>query len=257
MPENMGYVMFGRPERLEDLYVTGEMDIKDIRCNQDCLEENNRLVKIFEESQQAEMDKVANYWKISYLNIFSLNAHYKDMINDNAIINSDIIGLGETWLERNSNVQLENFEGHFASFGRGKGVAGFTKMALMEEPHTFSSEDFSAVSLRTAKFQIIFLYLSSGCDKQELFNLLDQWILNDIPTAVMGDMNEDIFKKSKFDLIMTSKGFDQLIKEATYIEGSLIDHIYINRAMKKKNILTKVESCYYSDHDIITLYINM
>ena len=28
MPENMGYVMFGRPERLEDLYVTGEMDIK-------------------------------------------------------------------------------------------------------------------------------------------------------------------------------------------------------------------------------------
>ena len=59
-------------------------------------------------------------------------------------------------------------------------------------------------------------------------------------------MNEDIFNKSKFDLIMTSKGFDQLIKEATYIEGSLIDHIYINRAMKKKNILTKVESCTYS-----------
>ena len=36
IPENMGYVMFGRPERLKDLYVTGEMNIIDIRCNKDC-----------------------------------------------------------------------------------------------------------------------------------------------------------------------------------------------------------------------------
>ena len=36
IPKNMGYVMFGRPERLKDLYVTGEMNIIDIRCNKDC-----------------------------------------------------------------------------------------------------------------------------------------------------------------------------------------------------------------------------
>ena len=58
MPENMGYVMFGRPERLEDLYVTGEMNINDIRCNQDCLEENKRLSRVFEDSQKAEIEKL-------------------------------------------------------------------------------------------------------------------------------------------------------------------------------------------------------
>ena len=48
MPENMGYVMFGRPEKLEDLFVTGEINIKDLRCNIDCLEESKRLEKKFE-----------------------------------------------------------------------------------------------------------------------------------------------------------------------------------------------------------------
>ena len=45
MPENMGYVMFGRPEKLEDLFVTGEINVKDLRCNIDCLEESKRLEK--------------------------------------------------------------------------------------------------------------------------------------------------------------------------------------------------------------------
>ena len=100
MPENMGYVMFGRPERLEDLFVTGDMDIKDIRCNEDCLKETQRLQKVFEESEQVKRDKFANHWKISYLNVRSLNAHHKDVSNDNAIYDSDVLGLGETWMKK-------------------------------------------------------------------------------------------------------------------------------------------------------------
>jgi hypothetical protein len=231
------------------------MNIKDIRCNQDCLEENKRLIRVFEESQQAEVDNFANCWKISYLNINSLNAHYKDMSNDNAINNSDMIGLGETWMERNTTINIENFQGHFASFGRGKGAAGFTKMALIEEPGIVASKTHSAVSFKTSKFHVIFLYLSSGYDKEAVSKLLDKWIHNDVPTTVMGDMNENILSKSKLELFMKSKGFTQLVKEPTYIQGSVIDHVYINQAMEKKNVLTKINSCYYSDHDVITLYI--
>ena len=124
MPENMGYVMFGRPEKLEDLFVTGEINIKDLRCNIDCLEESKRLEKIFEESLQIERNRIANHWKISYLNIQSLIAHHEDMVNDNSINNSDMIGLGETWLEKGTSIEIENHEGHFANYGRGKGVAG-------------------------------------------------------------------------------------------------------------------------------------
>ena len=69
----------------------------------------------------------ASYWKISYLNISSRNAHLKDMLINNANNNSDIIGLGETWLEMDAKVDIENFDGHFANFGTGKGVAGLKK----------------------------------------------------------------------------------------------------------------------------------
>ena len=255
MPENMGYVMFGRPEKLEDLFVTGEINIKDLRCNIDCLEESKRLEKKFEESLQIERNRIANHWKISYLNIQSLIAHHEDMVNDNSINNSDMIGLGETWLEKGTTIEIENFQGHFANFGRGKGLAGYTKLKLVEIPGIVSSKTHSAISLKTSQFQIIFLYLSKDYDKEVVYNLLNMWINEDIPTAIMGDMNENALKKSKLVEFMTSKGFVQLINETTFIQGSVIDHIYINQAMQKKSFFTKVDSCYYSGHDIISLYI--
>ena len=102
----------------------------------------------------------------------------------------------------------------------------------------------------------VHIYLSSNYEKEKVFNLLSKWIDVDVPIAIMGDMNENIFSKSKLETFMVSKGFTQLIQESTYIQGSIIDHIYINQAMKEKNVLTKIDSCYYSDHDVITLYIN-
>jgi len=90
---------------------------------------------------------------------------------------------------------------------------------------------------------------------QKVFKLLSKWINFDVPTAVIGDMNKNILSKSKLETFMISKGFTQLLQESTYIQGSIIDHIYINQAMKEKNFLTKIESCYYSDHDIISLCI--
>ena len=128
-------------------------------------------------------------------------------------------------------------------------------MALIEEPFIIASNNHSAISFKTSQFQIIFLYLSSNYEKEKVFNLLSKWINVNVPTAVMGDMNENILSKSKLETFMMSKGFTQLIQESTYIQGSIIDHIYINQAMKEKNVLTKIDSCYYSDHDVISLYI--
>ena len=55
---------------------------------------------------------------------------------------------------------------------------------------------------------------------------------------------------------MKEKGFNQLIKEPTRAEsGSIIDHIYVNHAMANKEVFTQVNAAYYSDHDIISLYI--
>ena len=46
-----------------------------------------------------------------------------------------------------------------------------------------------------------------------------------------------------------------LVKSPTCDTGSTLDHIYVNDAMKLKGTTTELDAAYYSDHDIISLYI--
>ena len=121
-----------------------------------------------------------------------------------------------------------------------------------------SKETYSALLLKTKDFHIIFLYLSNNYDKNCLFSLLEMWIEDDFPTAVLGDINEDLLtlKKMAFSKKMSKKGFHQLIKETTCVTGSLIDHVYANSPMRALGISTEITACYYSDHDIISLFVS-
>ena len=110
---------------------------------------------------------------------------------------------------------------------------------------------------KTNQFHIIFSYLSLSYNKDELFGLLEMWIENDIPTAIIGDVNENLgrLKIQPFNRKMNSLGFEQLIKSVTCDTGSTLDHIYVNNAMKLKGITTETNATYYSDHDIVSLKI--
>ena len=188
----------------------------------------------------------------------SAGGHREDVRSDNFLMDTDMFGLGETSLEQDNKVDYNGYSGYFANFGTGKGVAGFTKIDLTQPPETVSSKTYSAIQFKTDQFHIIFLYLSSNYNKEELFQLLDMWIEGDVPTAVIGDVNENlgIFKKRPLAKKMLSLGFEQLIKEPTCQTGSIIDHLYVNDAMKGKGISTDTNAAYYSDHDIISLYIS-
>ena len=257
MPDGMCYVMLGRSERLEDIYIkcSEEMDMTAIRCDDTALEESKRLEKIFELDAFEKKEKRANHWKISYVNIQSLNAHYEDALIDNELNDSDIFGLGETHLHETHFINFEGFIGHFANVGKGKGQAAFTKMKLLSEPENVASDTCSAIFLRTIHFNIIFLYLSKNYNKNSVFTLLENWMKESTPTVVMGDVNENILENSKFEKFMKTKGFHQIIEKATYIDGSIIDHLYINELMQKRNCFHEQYSNYYSGHDAISLYI--
>ena len=47
-----------------------------------------------------------------------------------------------------------------------------------------------------------------------------------------------------------------MVDKPTRESGRLIDHIYVNNAMDQTRISTQVDANYYSDHDIISLYIS-
>ena len=174
-------------------------------------------------------------------------------------MDSDIFGLGETWLEEDQKVHFEGFSGYFANFGSGKGIAGYSNLDLVAQPERYGSETYSAMMLKTSNFHIVFLYLSKNYDRQGLSYHLNLWIEEAVPTAVIGDINENLLKmpmkEANFAKMMKQKGFHQLIKEPTCHTGSLIDHLYVNNAMKALNISSQTDPAYYSDHDIISLYI--
>ena len=128
LQKGMAYVMLGRSSRLQDIFIAGELDVNEIKCDPNALEESNRLDEIFDQSVEQEQERRFQHWKISYLNVRSMKAadgHAKDVAKDNFIMDSDIFGLGETWLEEDQEVQFEGFSGYFANFGSGKGIAGY------------------------------------------------------------------------------------------------------------------------------------
>ena len=112
------------------------------------LPEAERLQNIFDENEAKDHAEKEKHFKISYLNvqsIKSLNGHRQDVMRDDALLEADILGLGETWLENGQNIDLEGYSGYFASSGNGKGVAGFSKFQLTSEPELSSTKDCSAI----------------------------------------------------------------------------------------------------------------
>lgn len=256
MQNGMAYVMLGRSVRREDIYIAEELDFSQIRCDQEALEESKRLLKIFHENEAELVQKRSKFWKISYLNVRSLTAHQDDVRVDNFLLDSDILGFGETWLIGKNTINLDRYRGYFANHGIGKGVAGYTKMELISAPDIFQSSSASAIMLKTINFDIIFLYLSRDYNQQSVFSLLNSWIHVQKPTAIIGDINENILDSSKFQKFLRGKGFYQMVHKPTHESGSLIDHIYINDGLDQTGLSTQVDACYYSDHDIVSLYVS-
>ena len=46
-----------------------------------------------------------------------------------------------------------------------------------------------------------------------------------------------------------------MIQKATCDTGSLLDHIYINNALQNLEFFIEQSAAYYSDHDIVSLYV--
>ena len=170
-------------------------------------------------------------------------------------MDSDIFSLGETHLVPGETIVFENFSGHFASSGKYRGTAVYTKMTMCNEPCSVVTQNYSAIQVKTIAFDLIFMYLSKDFDHDSLFGHVDDWVDKDKPTAVIGDVNWDFSQETKMKKSMKIRGFSQQIQKATYDDGTLIDHVYVNEPMNNLGIFTEQEAAYFTDHDIVTLFI--
>ena len=254
MERGMAYVMLGRCENLKDIFIAGDFKKEGIRIDEDALEESKALEKAFLERQ---VPVPSNLVKVSFLNVRSLRAHFEDVKQESSVVTSEIFGLGETWLYPNETVLFEGFKSCFANVGKGKGLASYSKTNLDTEELSHIAETFSAICVRSEYLDVIFIYLSQGFNKDELFKLLENWIVETKETAILGDVNWNYSEKHDMKDFMAKKNFSQLIKSPTREHGStIIDHIYINKKLKERGCFEKQEPVHFSDHDLITLFVN-
>ena len=103
---------------------------------------------------------------------------------------------------------------------------------------------------------MISVYLSKDFDWNELHNTLEEWILEDKNVVIIGDTNINYLKKSHNLLkFLKKKNFTQLVDRPTHICGGLLDQIFVNPSLLKKNPFHSQRCDYHSDHDEIVLHI--
>ena len=92
------------------------------------------------------------------------------------------------------------------------------------------------MKFEAADIVIIGVYRSNEGNCRDIGEKLDAMAVEDKFCVIGGDININLLK-SPNNLItakLKEKGFEQIVKKATHIEGGLIDHVYIRQGKKNK-----------------------
>ena len=178
--------------------------------------------------------------------------HIRD---DKCLLKSDLIVLTETWLEQTQSTydqyQLTDYKENLNCIGRGRGIASYFNLKF-KHTQDINYDGCSISKSEAEKLDVIGIYRSQEGNIMELISKLEDLITEGKTTVIGGDMNICALAHPKNYLSATlrQKGFEQLVKRSTHIEGGMIDHIYIIQGEKTRFSYKVVNfPKYYSDHD--------
>ena len=191
---------------------------------------------------------------IQTLNIRSLQKHHKNLSKD-PLIGARVIALQETWCspdQGHQDLALPHYQVHFASKGRGKGVATFFKPEFQVTGSII--KDFYQISkVSSAEVDVINVYCSQGFNKTSFLKDLGALASGRKQCFIVGDFNINFLSQNE-DLVIKkiiSSGFKQIVTLPTHIAGSLLDHVYIRNSAVEYKI--EVNFPFYSDHAAISI----
>ena len=253
--ENQAHVMFSRVQVSEQVIIVEKFEKEDIRTSKKALAELKKMNKrSLNENPTPWYRKSENSIKIASLNCRRLQTNFDHIKNDPTLMNSDILNLSETWLDEETNktcgLKLEDYNQHFTSQGKGKGIVSYYKDKLFKLDRDISKQTAQIAKISSEKLDIIHIYRSNTHPLDELTNDIINMIEDEKTTLIVGDFNVCIKKNPNNKLSETMKdfGFIQLLEEATHMLGGYLDHAYYRSC---KSIYPHIErySPFYSDHD--------
>ena len=254
----MAYVMLGRSERLQDIsIVRDKFDVSKIKCSEKAKEENDLLAERAEERKRRNNFFEEGKLNIGFINIRSMREHWQDFIADGSFQKCQVIGLCETWLHKDEEVNLEDYDAEVVNVGRGQGVAAFNNVQA-NVVYKFGSPKLSIIALEFRQWLVIFMYASQGAQSQDIISKLANLFCHASDIIVVGDMNWDYFgQDNAIKRFFQQNDFVQLIANPTHEQGGLLDHVYMRGGDSEKKVTVYQKARYYSDHDAILIKINV
>ena len=251
------YVMLGRTENLNQIYLAkfDDSKFKVDKSLEKSLKENKNLEK--RAKKVLESDNwltLSDTFRLSSLNIRSLQSHFTDLEVDHCLLNSDVIAVSETWCSTEPP-KLKGYNGFHALAGRGEGISLFIKNnhKLTSIPKIYNEQHIQIISASLEKVAIVLVYRSPAYHSQELLiKELISILPKEGPAIICGDFNIHPNEKnsyfSRLSEKMKSQNFAQHIDKPTHRGGHILDHLYVREV---NMIGWQFHHPYYSDHEAI------
>ena len=185
--------------------------------------------------------------------------NFVDIVCDKTILQSTLIAFSETWLDEETKPMIDGYKSHFNSVGQGKGLAVYFKEAIFTHVVDIKKETMQLTKLKSASLEVIAVYRSNQGNTGELLEHLIELITPEANTVICGDFNICYFatRNNRITKYLETNGFKQLVKEATHIQGRLLDHFYTRICHNDQHSTSVYRySPYYADHDAICTTIN-
>ena len=191
------------------------------------------------------------------------------------ILNSkiDILCISETWLEQNIPDRFVNIDGYTLfrkDGGRGGGTCMYVKNCLKGVEMKFNHPACQGIEDVWVKIQMkklpsiivgaMYRHPHATSDSFDYIHEIIQRIaIDDKAIFLLGDLNDNVLdRQSKLQKIVNILNFSQLIETPTRITNTsrtLIDVAITNS--KEKVLNAEVEACHVSDHELISLTVDI
>ena len=253
------YVMLSRVQSIEQVFILQSLPKDKFYAAGKALEELVRLDNISINRNPPPWEQnVEGNLRIFSLNCQSLLGKMNHIREDRILGKSHVICLSETWLlsdETHENLQMEGFMLQTNSVGRGKGLATYYRPGVFQHCTDDKENNFQLTKLTSLTLDVITVYRSQEGKLNQLTEHLLNLIDMDQNTLICGDFNICFNADRMNKLIHTLEeiGFQQLVQEATHLQGGLIDHVYMRQCNDQVSVNCSLYSPYYCamDHDAL------
>ena len=121
-------------------------------------------------------------------------------------------------------------------------------------PNGVSILSFKKYAFAEIILTLMLVYRKQSMHTQELFQMLQYVLSINSIDIIAGNFYYDLFFFSQNKVLDIFTDHVQTVNKPTYITGSLIDHVYINKALMEEFFTNvTVENSYFSDHDDVRI----